>query len=145
MESPLETQTQNQPQTRWQRSTIRRFFAWLFTWRRVRRCLFVFAVLVTLIAVAFTIENIRGKRIWDKYRAQMAAQGENLDWRAYVPKPIPDDQNFAATPYLLYFMQNYRDTNAIGKKWPANYSAATSKLPAMRTSSGTPPARAKSG
>jgi hypothetical protein len=77
-----------------------RFFKWLFSWRTVRRLLVGIACLVTLWALFCTEEDIRGKHAWDSYRRNVEARGENLDFQAFIPKPVPDDQNFAATPFI---------------------------------------------
>ena len=80
--------------------TTRRFLKWLFSWRTARCGLIGVAGLVTLWALFCAEENIRGKQAWEKYRREAETRGEQLDWKAYVPKPIPDDQNFAATPLI---------------------------------------------
>src|SRR6266540_1442717 len=80
--------------------TFRRQFRWLFSWRMIRRCLFVLACLVTLLALYCAEENWRGRRAWNGYRRERQARGEQLDYSAFVPKPWPDEQNFAATPFV---------------------------------------------
>ncbi len=89
--------------------TTPRFFKWLFSWRTARHAVIGLAVLVTLIALFYTEENIRGKRAWDRYRREAKARGEQLDLNAFIPKPIPDDQNFAATPLIKswFIRSNY--------------------------------------
>jgi hypothetical protein len=99
--------------------TTPRFFKWLFRWQIVRRALVGLAVLVTLIALFYTEENIRGRRAWEQYRREAEARGEQFDWRAFIPKPVPDDQNFAATPVIQsWFPRSNRDL------WKDNYSRA---------------------
>ena len=63
-----------------------------------RRCLFWLACLATLIALFYAEEDWRGKQAWESYKRQSKAQGLELDWQAYVPPAVPDDQNFAMTP-----------------------------------------------
>lgn len=63
-------------------------------WRLARRLLIAVAVLATLTAVFYTVENWRGKRAWEQCRRALEAKGEVLDWTAYIPAPVPDDQNF---------------------------------------------------
>ncbi len=92
----------------WERSTIVRAFRWLFSWRGVRRMLIVLAWAVTIIGLFYGEENWRGRRAWNQYRDAAAARGLSLDWSAYIPKPVPDDQNFAATPFLKTFFQTNR-------------------------------------
>jgi len=71
-----------------------------FCWKTARRVLIGLAVLATLIAVVWLIENIRGKRAWEKFKAEMDAAGETLNPMDLLPDPVPDDQNFAMTPLL---------------------------------------------
>src|SRR6266436_5572247 len=84
----------------WERSTIVRFFRWLFSWRVIRRTLIVVAWTATIIALLYGEENWRGRRAWNKYRRELEARGEQLDLQAFIPKPVPDEQNFAATPFI---------------------------------------------
>jgi hypothetical protein len=69
-------------------------------WRVARRLLVAAAALATLIAVFYTVENWRGKRAWEKRRQELEARGAVLDWGAYVPAPVPDDQNFYKAPKM---------------------------------------------
>src|SRR3989442_6296238 len=68
---------------------------------RFLRCTaFVIAALLTLILSYDTVENWRGRRAWEQYRQELKAHGEQLDWAAYVPARVPDEQNFVKTPLL---------------------------------------------
>ena len=67
-------------------------------WRWRRRFLVAVACLVTLIAVFYAEEDWRGKHAWDNYRHELEAKGERLDWQAFVPPAVPDDQNFFTAP-----------------------------------------------
>jgi hypothetical protein len=67
-------------------------------WRILRWGLIGVAVLLTLLAVAITEENWRGKRNWENYKRQSAAQGDPIDGIAYSTNQIPDDKNFAKAP-----------------------------------------------
>lgn len=73
---------------------FRRFFHWLFSWRTIRRALIALVGVVTLIAVFWTEENWRGKHEWEKYKREWGAKGERFDFADFVPKPIPDEENF---------------------------------------------------
>jgi hypothetical protein len=79
---------------------FRRLFGWLFNRRTIRRGLFAAACLATLIALFYVEENWRGRQAWNNYRRELEARGEQLDYRAFIPKPVPDEQNFAATPFV---------------------------------------------
>jgi len=74
--------------------------------------------LATLIALFYLEEDWRGQHAWNAYARQMTARGEVFDFKAVVPPPVPDDQNFAMTPFLaplfdfLPGTQTWRDTNA---------------------------------
>ncbi len=90
--------------------TFQRLFGSLFTWRTMRRCLFVLVCLLTLIALFYAGENWRGARRWNKYRRELEARGVQLDYRVFIPKPVPDGQNFAATPFVRsWFLKENRD------------------------------------
>ncbi len=88
--------------------------------RRLLQVLLCLVVcVITLAALLYTIENWRGKRAWSAYEKTMDAKGEILDFRKLVPPPVPDDQNFAMTPFLAPLLdfhpgtQTYRNTNAL--------------------------------
>src|SRR5713101_5527566 len=95
----------------WERSTLVRFSRWLFS----RRTLIVVAWTATIIALFYGEENWRGRRAWNKYRHELEARGEQLDLQAFIPKPVPDEQNFAATPFIeSWFSQK---TNEGARSW----------------------------
>jgi hypothetical protein len=77
-----------------------RLFRRLFNWRTLGRILVGLAAIATFIALVCAEENWRGKRAWERYKHQLEAQGEKLDWKDYVSPPVPDGQNFAMTPFL---------------------------------------------
>jgi hypothetical protein len=54
--------------------------------------------LIVLPVLFYTEENWRGKRAWEKCKQQVEAKGRALDWAAYIPAPVPGDQNFFAAP-----------------------------------------------
>lgn len=70
----------------------------------LRRLLIGFAavvvILVLLLLGAVTYLNWRGERDWGAFRAEWEAKGEKFDVQDFVPAPVPDAQNFAATPLL---------------------------------------------
>ncbi len=68
--------------------------------RWLRRAVLCLAALVVLVAAFYAEEDWRGARAWNQYRQSIEARGESLDLRTYIPKPVPDDQNFLATPFL---------------------------------------------
>ena len=79
-------------------SLFGRFICWLFSWRTVRRGLVGLAGFATLTALFYTEENWRGKRAWENCKRELEAKGAVLDWNAYIPPPVPDDQNIFKAP-----------------------------------------------
>jgi hypothetical protein len=75
-------------------------FGWLFTWRMARRTLIGLAGLATLIAIFYTVENLRGNRAWENCKRELEAKGAALDWNAYIPPAVPTDQNFFDAPKM---------------------------------------------
>jgi hypothetical protein len=102
------------PASRW---VALRLFLWLFHPRRLRVYLFSGLCLITLAALFTLIENWRGYRAWEQMRRGYEAAGEPLTLEDLVPPKVPDDENFAMTPFLapLYDFepgtQHWRDTN----------------------------------
>lgn len=70
----------------------------LFSWRNFKKFLFVVACFATLIALFYAEEDWRGKHDWEKFKREWEAKGEKLDFKDFVPPPVPDDQNFAMAP-----------------------------------------------
>lgn len=88
----------------------RQFFRRLFSWRGVRRILVLLAWAVTIIALFYGEENWRGSRAWNRYRNELEARGEKADFAEFIPKSVPDEQNFAATPLVRsWFGTNRHD------------------------------------
>src|ERR1035437_5977417 len=84
-------------------TTFTRFFGWLFSRGPLGFVLVCLAALVTLIALVWTEETWRGKRAWERYKHELEAQGEKLDWKDYIPPPVPDAQNFGTQLLSLGF------------------------------------------
>ena len=108
-----------------------RFFHWLFTWRVIRRTLIVLAWTATIIALLYGEENWRGRRAWNKYRHELEARGEQLDLKAFIPKPVPDEQNFAATPFIQSWFKKMNDD----KQWEDIYDRAAARVPSSQDKS----------
>ena len=97
-------------------------FAGFFSWRIVRRFAFAIACFITLIAIVWNVENWRGKRAWEKHKRQWLAKGEKFTVAEMAPPAVPDDQNFAMSPFIRPLMNPSRapeggvfwqDTNAL--------------------------------
>jgi hypothetical protein len=76
---------------------------------------------VTLIALLYGEENWRGRRAWNNYRQELEAQGAELDLAAFIPPPVPDEQNFAATPFVTSWFPK-------SSSWEDSFSKANAKL-----------------
>jgi hypothetical protein len=85
----------------------------------LRRSLVCIGALVALVAAFYAEEDWRSQRDWKQYRKATEARGESLDFRTYIPKPVPDDQNFCATPVLKSSFQTnyYRDDTITNNLW----------------------------
>lgn len=66
----------------------------------VRRLLLGGACLGTAFALFIAIENWRGDRAWAAVEGDLRARGERLDFAAFQPPPVPDEQNFFQTARL---------------------------------------------
>src|SRR5262245_18606230 len=94
-------------------SSFLRLGRWLFSWRGIRTILLVLVWPLTLIALFYGIENWRGSRAWKQSRQVLQAKGAVLEFSGMVPKQIPDDRNFAATPLVkAWFEKGANDTNS---------------------------------
>ena len=93
----------------------------VFSLRGLRVGLFLVACLATLIALFYTVENWRGKRAWNAYRSELEAKGVQMDWAAYIPSPVPDDQNLFKAPRITeWFVKASRQSslsNELAKKF----------------------------
>jgi hypothetical protein len=101
-----------------ERSTTVRLARWLCRWRNLRKLILAVACLATFVALVYAVIDWRGRHAWRQYEKQMSAQGKPLDLGAFIAQPVPDDQNFAMTPFLKPLFdfkpgtQQWRDTNA---------------------------------
>jgi hypothetical protein len=66
----------------------------------LKRLLFVSLALATVVALVFAIDAYRAKRAWIAVKQELTAAGEALNRDALAPAPVPNDQNFLATPIL---------------------------------------------
>jgi hypothetical protein len=85
---------------------LRRLFAWL-----LRRRFFVLAALATLIALAYAVENWRGRHAWTQFQREWEAKGERFNLADVIPAPVPDDENFFMTkPWKRFHFTQTNDT-----------------------------------
>ena len=64
----------------------------------LRRLGWTVLTLIVLVVAFVGEENWRGKHAWEKYRHEREAKGDRFEWSAIVLPPVPDAENFAATP-----------------------------------------------
>ena len=91
--------------------------------RFVKYAFFGIVALILLGLLVAGFENWRGRRAWEKFRAEWEAKGEQFDIAAFIPKPVPPEQNFATTPLLAPLLDYDRHTPG---KWrdPAGWNRA---------------------
>src|SRR5437868_744502 len=65
-----------------------------------RRVIFALACVATLLAVFYTVARAHGRRVWENCRHELEAKGASLDWAAYIPPPVPDEQNIFKAPKM---------------------------------------------
>ena len=104
-----------QPKSIWRRDILPRFSVFrfcqsLFSRRVLRRIIIVLVWTATLMALLYGEEHWRGRRAWNKFRQELESRGEQLDLKAFIPKTVPDEQNFAATPFIRSWFE--RTTNS---------------------------------
>jgi len=74
-------------------------------------------VLVALVALFHAIEYWRGWRAFEKVKRELAAKGETLEWAAFIPPPVPDDQNVMKDPFMASrFVKNAKDREWLPKR-----------------------------
>jgi hypothetical protein len=74
-----------------------------FHWANLRAVLFGGLAAATVLAAAFTYSGWEGRRAWEAYRAEAEKRGVVFDLEKLMPPPVPDAENFAATPLLRPF------------------------------------------
>jgi hypothetical protein len=95
------------------------------------------ACLATLTGLFYAVENWRGKRAWEKCRRELEAKGEVLDWNAFIPAPVPDEQNIFKAPKMAeWFVKgSLAEAFPTGPSKPGNTNAPFSLLPSWNTKS----------
>lgn len=85
-------------------------------WRMARASLIALTGLATLAALFCTEENWRGTRAWEQRKHQMEARGVALDWAAFIPPAVPDDQNFFKAPNMQEYFVGRGASNYLVKR-----------------------------
>lgn len=97
-------------------------------WRWLRRALITLAWLVTLVALFYAVENWRGKRAWEECRRDAESKGLEVNWTTYVPKPVPDDQNFFKAPGIDPKVWTGRGSNELNQRLSRIWPYSTNRL-----------------
>ncbi|MDB6021389.1 MAG: hypothetical protein JWQ04_1246, partial [Pedosphaera sp.] len=58
------------------------------------------AGLAVLICLFYQEENWRGRRAWARCQQEAAARGLAINWTAFTPPPVPNDENFFKAPHM---------------------------------------------
>ena len=74
-----------------------------FHWANLRAVLFGLLASITVLLLARTLSDWQGRRAWEAYRAEAEKRGVVFDLEKLMPPPVPDAENFAATPLLRPF------------------------------------------
>ena len=74
----------------------------------MRRVLLGVAVLVTVVAVIYARVNVYGQSEWEKAKGALIAKGEVLDWSAYAPSAVADEQNIFKAPKMAEWFGDER-------------------------------------
>jgi hypothetical protein len=93
-------------------------------------------ILGLLVALLYVEEDWRGHWLWERYKGQMRARGEQLELSGFVPPRVPDDKNFAMTPFLAPLFdfvpgsQNWSGSNPVQRirGFAPKYDAASGHL-----------------
>ena len=64
------------------------------------RTLVTAAFIIVIGACFYSEENSRGVTAWQKCEREVAAHGDSLDWKTFIPAPVPDEKNFFKAPMM---------------------------------------------
>ncbi len=105
--------------------------------RFLRTTIRILAAGLVLVALCYAEEDCRGWRDWNQFVEKQAALGIKIDsdFKRLVPPPVPDDQNFAATPFWKYlfsaeYLSQTPDSQA-RKDSPTNAATLATNLLAL--------------
>jgi len=76
--------------------------------QRILLGLFSLALLAFFVVLVI---NMSGKTGLNRFERQWEAKGEHFDFASFIPKPVPDDQNFALTPIVASSYEEMLDKN----------------------------------
>ncbi len=88
--------------------------------------------LPVLLVAVYQVENWRGKRAWEKSKAELMAKGAHLDWEYYRLKPVPDEQNIMKAPIMeTWFLKDSPLKNTTLAKRYRQFNEALTKAPSI--------------
>lgn len=58
------------------------------------------AIIAIIASFFYAEEDSRGRAAWQKVEQEINARGESLNWKDYIPPPVPDNQNFFKAPMM---------------------------------------------
>lgn len=91
---------------------------------RLAACIFA----ALLVAVFYFIENVRGASAWRAHRQALAAKGEIIDWRAFVPPAPPANSNMMSAGNLAaWFIRRGANTTGAVSFHPPQKTRADQK------------------
>lgn len=71
--------------------------------------------LIAGIVIFYVEEDWRGKTAWERYKRTAEARKQSLDWIAYIPTPVKDDQNAFKAPRMTEWFIN-RTNNELASR-----------------------------
>jgi hypothetical protein len=77
-----------------------RLVRWLFSKRVLKFVSKGLFIGILMVAAYYAQEDLLGYWAWKSYLSQGGITPDQLDLRSYIPKSVPDDENFAATPVV---------------------------------------------
>jgi hypothetical protein len=118
-----------------QPTLLKRALGQLIKRRMIPRYLFCVACLATLLGVFYAVEDWRGKRAWEKCRRELEAKGAVLDWNAFIPALVPDEQNIFKAPKIAewFVKESWNAAARGGLSRTGNTNAPFSRTPFWNT------------
>src|SRR5579871_368943 len=69
--------------------------------RRLRRVVLALAIIGTLTALFYAVEDWRGRTAWEECKRELEAKGMEVDWAKFVPTDtVADADNFFKAPMM---------------------------------------------
>jgi hypothetical protein len=90
----------------------------LLGWARTSYLFRGFLVFSCLLAVAYQVENWRGKRAWEICKQQAERKGMVLDWEKLIPPPVAEELNAFKAPMMTEWFEE-RDRNELSERMNA--------------------------